>query len=223
MNYSIFRFTLNMHSHRSQASVSAFRGDTAIRLLVSLTDGGNSYFIEDGCTAILSGTKADGTKLCNRCVIENNTTIIYDFTEQTTSCVGVANCEITIYGKDGHIITAPKFVIVVDEREVSGTDLLSATEQDALDAIFLSATEMAEAERLRDEAENGIKDEDGNILVKGRVQFEQDRAEAVANALNEVERATETIKSFVERIADLEEDIGGAEETLVQINEGGVE
>ena len=63
MNYSVFRFTLNMHSHRSQASVAAFKGDTAVRLLINITDGGNPYVIADGCTAVLSGTKADGTKL----------------------------------------------------------------------------------------------------------------------------------------------------------------
>lgn len=212
MNYSVFRFTLNMHNHRSQASVSAFRGDTAIRLLISITDGGNSYFIEDGCTAILSGTKADGTKLCNRCVIENNTTIIYDFTEQTTSCVGVANCEITIYGKDGHIITAPKFVIVVDEREVSGTDILSATEQDALDAVFASEGERVEAERLRDEAE------------KVRVQFEQDRvdadnarAEAVAKAVEEAEIATEEAINATEEAKSATEKAKSATESISRL------
>ena len=119
MNYSVFRFTLNMHSHRSQASVSAFQGDTAIKLCITITDGGNIYKIEDGCVAILSGTKADGSKLWDRCVIERDT-IIYDFNEKTTSCAGAANCEITLYGGDGRIITAPKFVIVVDEREVPG-------------------------------------------------------------------------------------------------------
>jgi hypothetical protein len=154
MNYSIFRFTLNMHTHRSQASVSAFRGDTAVRLCITITDGGNSYFIGNGCTAVLSGTKADGNKLWNRCVIENNTTIRYDFTEQTTSCVGVVNCEITLYAADGNVITAPKFVIVVDEREVSGDDLLdSETERDALDAIFSSEASRAEAEEGRKAAE----------------------------------------------------------------------
>lgn len=222
MNHSIFRFTLNMHNHRSQASVSAFRGDTGVRLLISLTDGGNLYFIEDGCTAILSGTKPDGNKLCNRCVIEKNTMIQYDFTEQTATCIGVTNCEITLYGADGKIITAPKFVIVVDEREFSGDDLIeSETERDALDAIFLSEAQRIEAERLRDEAENGIKDENGNIVVKGRVQVEQDRviaeeerAEAVAKATEDATTAAEVATSAMEVATTASESVSNFTRTV---------
>ena len=139
MDYSVFRFTLNMHNHRSQASVSAFCGDTAIRLCFAIADGSNVYKIEDGCVAILSGTKADGKKLWNRCAIENNT-IIYDFTKQTTSCVGIVNCEITLYGADGQFITAPKFIIVVDEREVSEYDVnISENESNAIDLMMSAA------------------------------------------------------------------------------------
>ena len=139
MERSVFRFTLNMHNHRSQASVSVFRGDTAIRLCFALADGSNVYKIEDGCVAILSGTKADGNKLWNRCTIENNT-IIYDFTKQTASCVGIANCEITLYGADEEIITAPKFIIVVDEREFSDQDVnVSESELNAMDIVMSAA------------------------------------------------------------------------------------
>lgn len=186
MNYSIFRFTLNMHSHRSQASISAFHGDTAIRLYITITDGGNPYHIEDGCTAILSGTKADGTKLWNRCVIENNAIIRYDFTEQTTSCVGVANCEIVLYGADGNVITAPKFVIVVDEREVNYENIAeSLTERNALDALMVSATtelERVEAEKARVEAEAGrVEAEEARAEAEDeRVEAEEKRATAEA-------------------------------------------
>lgn len=138
MNYSICRFTLNMHSHRSQASVSAFRGDTAIRLIITLTDGGNTYAIEEGCVAILSGTKADGKKLWDRCVIIGNT-IQYDFNEQTASFPGIVNCEVTLYGKDGGEVTAPKFIIVVDEREFDASDLESESHSSAVEAILQKA------------------------------------------------------------------------------------
>lgn len=179
MNYSVFRFTLNMHSHRSQASVAAFLGDTAIRLLINITDGGNAYIIEDGCTAVLNGTKADGKKLCNRCVILNNSTIQYDFTEQTTSWAGVVNCELTIYGKDGKEITAPKFIIVVDERELNSVELIeSENERTALDYIFASEGARVEAEMARNIAENGEVDEEGNVISVGRVGTEKARDEA---------------------------------------------
>ena len=153
MNYSIFRFTLNMHSHRSQASVSAFHGDTAVRLLFALTDGGVPYKIEGGCVAILTGTKADGTKLVHRCTILNDmTTIQYDFEEQTSSCVGVVSCEIALYGADGKTICAPKFTIVIDERET--TDLnLSTDDENLLASIALAEVQRVEAEAERKKAE----------------------------------------------------------------------
>lgn len=152
MNYSVFRFTLNMHNHRSQASVAAFCGDTAVRLNITLTDGGNTYFIEDGCTAWLSGTKPDGSKLWHRCTILNNTTIQYDFIEQTTSLAGMVNCEIVLYGADGGEITAPKFTIVVDEREVYDT-VITDTDTSILAGIALAEQARDDAEKARDEAE----------------------------------------------------------------------
>lgn len=200
MNCSIFRFTLNMHNHRSQASVSAFRGDTAIRLYITITDGGTPYYINDGCTAILCGTKADGNKLYNRCVIENNSVIRYDFTEQTTSCIGVANCEITLYDTDGDVITSPKFVIVVDEREVSYEQIVeSITEKEALSALFVeeakrveSETAREEAETKRDSAETARKNSEDERVVneKARDSAETEREEAEkARAQAEAERS----------------------------------
>ena len=181
MNYSIFRFTLNMHTHRSQASVSAFRGDTAVRLLINITDGGIPYLIEDGCTAVLSGTKADGTKLHNRCVIENNTTIKYDFTEQTSSCVGVANCEITLYDAEGKIVTAPKFVIVIDEREVKDDDIIdSVTEHTAVDAIFASEGARIIAEEARVEAETARSEAEASRADAEAVRIERENARSIA-------------------------------------------
>lgn len=154
---SIYRFTLNMHSHRSQASVSVFKGDTAIRLIITLVDGGNPFAIKEGCVAILSGTKADGNKLWDRCVIVGNT-IQYDFHEQTATCMGITNCEVTLYDTDGSVLTAPKFTIVVDEREITSTDFDSLPhtdvfDQDKLVAIYEAEESRAEAEKQRAEAE----------------------------------------------------------------------
>ena len=179
MNYSVYRFTLNMHTHRSQASVSAIYGDTAVRLLISLTDGGMPYLIGDGCTAVLSGTKANGNKLWDRCVIINNgATIQYDFTAQTSNCAGVTNCEITLYDAEGKVVTAPKFTIVIDEREVKDDDIpISETDTAFLDKIAADETARVKAEAERDSAE------------ADRVQAEAKRTEDFATFIKEVEDA----------------------------------
>ena len=183
MNRSIFRFTLDMHSHRSQASISSFKGDTAVRLYITLTDGGNIYKITDGCSAILSGTKADGSKLWNRCLIEGDT-IVYDFNEQTAACIGIATCEITLY-KGKELITAPKFIIVVDEREITPDDVIQSVSYiDLLNA----EEERLKAEEARNLAENGKIDSKGEVITPGRVHSEEARVDA-ENARATAEKA----------------------------------
>lgn len=203
MNYSIFRFTLNMHNHRSQASVSAFKGDTAVRLLINITDGGVPYIIEEGCVAVLSGTKADGIKFAHRCAIINSSTIQYDFTEQTASCVGIVNCELTLYGADGGVITAPKFVIVVDEKEVNGVDLLSELEHNLLADIFEKESKRSEAEIARRDAEWARVDAEN-----ARVEAEEARAEADEARRAELDQAVARAKAVAETAA--QEAIGAA-------------
>ena len=229
MNYSVFRFTLNMHNHRSQASVAAFKGDTAVRLLINLTDGGNPYIIADGCTAVLSGTKADGTKLYNRCVIMNNTTVQYDFTEQTTSWAGVVNCELIIFGADGKEITAPKFIIVVDEREMQPSEIISEEERTAISAIFAEEIKREEAELARKEAEFGrVQSEEARAEAENlRVEAETQRASSenlrvdAENLRVEAEKKREEImQDFIEEVRG---EIYAIEDTLFEVNEGGVE
>lgn len=138
MNYSIFRFTLNMHNHRSQASVKVFKGDTAVKLIITLTDGGNIYKIGRGCMAMLTGTKADGSKLKHDCIIEGDV-IIYIFDEKTTDCSGLATCEITLYDENGRVITAPHFTIDVAEKEVEGSEPISEYSSDAIATVMGAA------------------------------------------------------------------------------------
>lgn len=199
MDYSVFRFTLNMHYHRSQASVSAFCGDTAIRLCITLSDGGIPYLIADGCVAILSGKKPDGTTLWNRCAIENNK-IIYDFTKATTSCVGVANCEITLYGPDGGVITAPKFIIVVDEREVSGDDVnISESEQTAIDVV-MEAAALIKSGALKIDSELSSTSEKAvqNKVITGALLSLEKRLETLEKNVHELARLATPVVSVSE-------------------------
>ena len=67
MNYSIYRFTLDLHRHQSNMSVAAFQYDSAVRLIISLTDGGKKYLIEEGSSAIFYGKRSDGVPQCLPC------------------------------------------------------------------------------------------------------------------------------------------------------------
>ena len=162
MNNSTYRFTLDLRKHQSQMSIAVFRNDTAVRLIISLTDGGKPYRIEDGCTAFLYGKRADEEPLIHRCMIKENTEIIYDF-EPTISCVeGIVKCDIRLYGKDGKLITAPRFIVVVDERLVSDDDIDidGASPTSALDRILAMTTEVEETVVKVNEKLAEIKDGD---------------------------------------------------------------
>lgn len=147
MKYSVYRFTLDIHVTRSQVSIPVLYRDTGVRFLISLSDGGKPYVIQKGNSAVFYGKKADGRYLCKPCVIkcdenENGTEIQYDFTEQTTSCKGIIDAEIRLFGTDRKLITSPSFNIVVDPRVLRDEDLIeSVTETSPLDNVMLTAIE----------------------------------------------------------------------------------
>ncbi|MEE0970502.1 MAG: BppU family phage baseplate upper protein [Clostridia bacterium] len=184
MSYSIFRFTLNMHNHRSQASVKVFKGDTAVKLIITLTDGGNIYKIVRGCTATLTGTKPNGEKLKHSCSIEGDT-IIYIFDNETADQAGLATCEITLYDENGRVITAPKFTMDVAEKEVEGSEPISEYSSAAIATVMGAAAK----EYARQEAE------------EARQANEEQRQESYNNAETTAAEA-KTISQEAKSIAD---------------------
>lgn len=154
MNHSIFRFTLNMHSHQSQISIPIFRGDTAVKLYISISDGVKIYDIADGCLAVLTGKKADGHFFTHSCPIEENTRVVYEFCEQTSNCEGIVNCTLSLYGPDGKVVTAPKFTLLVDENVIYDDDIeLSEDDTSALQTAFTNEASRIDAENRRVAAE----------------------------------------------------------------------
>lgn len=130
MNDSIFRVSLDIHEHGSQAVLNAKYADTGRTLRISLRSGSTPYIISAGCYAAFKATKPDGTILFNDCTIEDNE-IVYEFTEQTCSAIGRSKCEIALYGSDDKLITSPRFALLVDgtiypDGRVESTDEFSA-------------------------------------------------------------------------------------------------
>ena len=204
MNSSNYRFTLDTQSNASQVSLSVRQGDTNRKLYINLTDSGSPYIIEDGCYAVFSARKADDNTLFNECIIEKNTTIRYDFTEQTTAFPGVVDCEIRLYGIDGELITSPRFIMVVYERVVNEEPDFSDTEWKALDNIvthenerIVAETERVEAERSRIAAEEQRRKQFDIALDLGNMEIHNAVIEAQAannlakNALDAANEATE--------------------------------
>lgn len=168
MQDSLYRFSLDIHSTQSQVSIPVPQFDTARGICATLTEAGEPYQLSDDCRAVFSATKADGTVILNDCIIVNSSIIRYDFTEQTTAVVGIADCSITIYGKNNKILTSPRLTIVVYEV-TRPHELESKDEMNAIDNIFLVELGRVEAERSRVEAE------------QQRIAAEEERTEAFEN------------------------------------------
>ena len=150
-----------MHSRQSQVSLPVLLNDSARTLYINLSDGGKAYTIEDGCRAVFVAKKSDDKVLANDCIIENNATVRYDFTNQTASAEGIVSCEVRLYGADGRLITSPRFVMVVDARVVYDGDIpVSDSEKNTFDAIVLELNTLIQT--IDGKLKNGdFKGEDG--------------------------------------------------------------
>ena len=206
MNFSTFRFTLDLHKHQSQMSIAVFQYDTAIRLSIGITDGGVPYYLEDGCIAVLYGKKANGEPIVHTCSIEGNSRIIYQFNKETANEIGIVDCQIRIYKDGEEKISAPKFIIVVAERPVNDADVFNAgdgtfEEQfSALDDLFVNESGRRIAETERVEAE---KVRDGNERIReekelSRIALETQRQTEEAKRVNAEEERAEAETARVE-------------------------
>lgn len=167
-NYPI---TLDVHEVLSQVSISVPQ-DKARRISATLTENGSPLYLPDGCRAVFSATKADGTTVNNDCIIEHNTIIRYDFTEQTTAAVGKVECCFKVYGLEGEYLYGPIFTLVVYENK-AGDVTFSEDEKNFLDRIFAAEESRISAELLRDDAERAR-----GVAETSRVAAEQERVTA---------------------------------------------
>mgnify|MGYP003293727804 CR=1 FL=1 len=224
MNASSFRFILDMHSIQSQISIPVLLGDTSKRLYIGLSDGQAPYVIENGCIATFAAKKPDGTNIFNSCMIENNKTIVYEFTPNTTNVAGIVNCEIRLYGAGGEELTSPRFILVVDERVLSDEDIeLSDNEYTALTNIFVAEQQRVVAEEARVEMENNRTEGEirRNLNEEARRTAESNRgnAEDERKAAEEARKTAEDARVLAEneRKAALEKAV---EDAVASASEG---
>ena len=154
MNTLSYRFSLDLQTSQSQISIPVLLGDTNRRLYINLTNGGVPYIIPDGSIATFVARKSDENTLFNSCIIENKTTIRYDFTPNTATEPGIVNCEVRLYDTNGKTITSPRFIMVVDSRVIYDDSILSEGEHTIIDQIMLEEVKREEGERIREDAEH---------------------------------------------------------------------
>lgn len=148
MNSSIYRITLDIHRQTTQVNLAVKKGDTARRIVATLSDGGVPYSIGEGCYAVFMGQKPDGSVLYNACSIENGQ-IVYDFTEQTVSAAGRMVCELRLYGSDEQLITSPRIAIIVSGTVYEDSEVESSAEFTALSKAMTDLEKLKEEELQR--------------------------------------------------------------------------
>lgn len=187
MNFSNYKFTLDMHTAQSQVSLPVVLNDTARKFYISLSDGGKSYHIADGCLALVRINRPTGTYVEHFCSIEDNTNIVYDLSqfENTAIIPGVHDCEVTLYGLDDKVITTARFTMVVSERVVNSDDIEIKDENwTMLDEIGNEEARRQAAESARNKAET-LRDDAEKERVKAEFERETNTA-IVIEAANAV-------------------------------------
>lgn len=173
MENVIHRLTLDLTGPDVCPMIEVQRGDSARSLIISLTQGGRPYWIDEGLTAALFATKPDGNPLFNACTIEKNR-VRYDFTPQTVNVAGTYDCEIWLVAGDKRELTTPRFTIAVDER-MRTDDVIpeSAPEYTAITEMVAAGTAMIEELRKALAGLEGVEE----ILTQARAA-----AEAASNS-----------------------------------------
>ena len=205
MKSSIHRLTLDMHRSQSQISIPVMLGDTSRIFRIILSDGGNPYIIEDGCLAKLSIKRPTGTRIEDFCVIENNTTIVYDFMqhENTAAVEGIHECDVSVYGLDGKVLTTARFSMVVSERVIARDDVV-LTDEDftAVDAMIVEEAVRRAAETERNLAEAERKDAEQRRKEDDQLRDEADqlRKEVAEEILSRMDEAVEEVTAIRDSI-----------------------
>lgn len=157
MNSSNIRFSLDIQSTQSQVSIPVSLNDTARVLHISLTDGSAPYTIADGCLAVVSIKRPSGTHIEAFCVIENNTTIKYNFDDNPDTAIveGLHDCQVTLFDANEKQVASAWFSMVVHDRVVNSSDItLTDEDRTAVDSMLAeeAARQVAENERVAAEA-----------------------------------------------------------------------
>lgn len=132
-----YRFLLDVHEINSQISLSFKQGDTGRVLYITLTENGDIFNIPQGCLAVFTALKPDGTIIFNDCEINGNE-IVYTHTAQTAAVTGKVDCELRLYGAGNTLITSPHFTIFVHPT-VYADQIESKDEVNTLTALISEA------------------------------------------------------------------------------------
>ena len=157
-----YNISLDMHSSVSQASLAAKQGDDNRQFAITLRSGGQPYKIDRGAFAVFSTTLPDGKVIEDNCIIADDE-ILYDFTQNLTSQVGVLDIEIRLYDTNSSLVTSPTFILVVSPRAAKAETITSSDSFKILDDLYNKTNALYEdtsalKTEMEEKLENGYFD-----------------------------------------------------------------
>lgn len=193
------RFILELNAPQSQISIPVMLADTARVWEITFSDNGKAYSIADGILAKIEIKRPTGTIMETFCPITGNTTVVYEFDENTAVVEGVHNCAIVLYSATKRIASA-HFTMVVDARVISKDDYIISDE----DFTIIQAIVQDEAVRVSNEntrianENTRIANEETRVLNEsGRVTAESERETTADNLFNRMETTIERVENKV--------------------------
>ena len=198
----IQEYTVDFASNNNFLFVKAVQGDghTTRYADISLMNNGQPYTVDESqVTAVIRGTKPDGTQIFNTCQILDKSTIRVEITQQMSAVPGKVDCEISIMSNTenrtltsfpffinvspssfdvGYIVSSNEFTFLI-EKINEANQAISDANQATADLTELNNT-VTEQEDARVEAE---KQRESNEDIrksneKGRVSAEDARVKA---------------------------------------------
>lgn len=163
MQKQVYNRTLDMQKSGSQWSVVAHNTDADSRqIVITVTDGGKPFYLQDNISAVIYGQKPDGTKIYNDCKIQGGKAI-YDITTQTISAAGSVECELRLL-YDSQLITSPRFTIESEGVIADDSAVMSSNEYTEL---VKKSIEIDEAiQKTNDSVITGADiNSDGNLII----------------------------------------------------------
>lgn len=155
MQKQVYNRTLDMQKSGSQWSVVARNTDADSRqIVITVTDGGKPFYLQDNISAVIYGQKPDGTIIYNDCKIQGGKAI-YDITTQTISAAGSVECELRLL-YDSQLITSPKFTI---ESEGVIAD----------DSAVMSSNEFTELVKKSKEVDAAIRKTNNSVITNAEI------------------------------------------------------
>lgn len=117
MRGSIYRLSLDMQESASQVQITAKQYDVARKIYITLMEDGIPHAIEAGCNATMTIRKPDDSVVLSTCEINLiDSVIMYEFGSTTASMLGLHECEVKLTDPNNHLITSPRFTMLVAEN-----------------------------------------------------------------------------------------------------------